>query len=216
MKVVAFNGSPRKTWNTAQLLEKAMEGLASGGAETTLVHLYDLDFKGCKSCFGCKLKGAKSYGKCAIQDDLTPVLAQVIQADALLLGSPVYFWGVTGEMKSFLERLLFPHYRYAREGAAPSLFPRAIPTGFIYTMGAPEARMKECGYDQAIALNQMFLAKVFGRSEAMVSCDTYQFEDYARIDQDRYDEAVKAAQRDRQFPLDCRKAFELGARLAAG
>ena len=119
-------------------------------------------------------------------------------------------------MKSFLERLLFPHYRYAREGAAPSLFPRAIPTGFIYTMGAPEARMKECGYDQAIALNQMFLAKVFGRSEAMVSCDTYQFEDYARIDQDRYDEAVKAAQRDRQFPLDCRKAFELGARLAAG
>ena len=78
MKVVAFNGSPRKTWNTAQLLEKAMEGLASGGAETTLVHLYDLDFKGCKSCFGCKLKGAKSYGKCAIQDDLTPVLAQVM------------------------------------------------------------------------------------------------------------------------------------------
>jgi hypothetical protein len=47
MKVIAFNGSPRKKWNTATLLEKALEGAASQGAETKLIHLYDLDFKGC-------------------------------------------------------------------------------------------------------------------------------------------------------------------------
>lgn len=74
MKVYAINGSPRKSWNTAMLLENALKGAAAQGAETELIHLYDLNFKGCTSCFGCKLKGGKSYGKCAMRDDLTPVL----------------------------------------------------------------------------------------------------------------------------------------------
>ena len=56
MKVMAFNGSPRKTWNTATLLQKALEGAASKGAQTKLVHLYDLKYTGCKSCFACKTK----------------------------------------------------------------------------------------------------------------------------------------------------------------
>jgi multimeric flavodoxin WrbA len=59
MNVMAFNGSPKKKWNTATLLEKALEGAASQGAETELIHLYDLDFKGCISCFACKTRGVK-------------------------------------------------------------------------------------------------------------------------------------------------------------
>jgi multimeric flavodoxin WrbA len=70
---MAFNGGPRKKWNTATLLGKALEGAASRGAETRLFHLYDLDFKGCISCFACKERGGKSYGACAVQDDLTPI-----------------------------------------------------------------------------------------------------------------------------------------------
>jgi len=65
MKVMAINGSPRKNWNTATLLEKALEGAASEGAETEIVHLYDLEFKGCTSCFACKLKGGKSLARCS-------------------------------------------------------------------------------------------------------------------------------------------------------
>ena len=54
MKVMAFNGSPRKKkWNTVTLLKSALEGAASVGAETELVQLYDLDFSGCMSCFSC-------------------------------------------------------------------------------------------------------------------------------------------------------------------
>ena len=60
MKVLAINGSPRKTWNTATLLRNTLDGAASQGAETELVHLYDLDYTGCTSCFACKLKGGKS------------------------------------------------------------------------------------------------------------------------------------------------------------
>lgn len=56
MKVIGFNGSPRKNWNTAILLNKALEGSASLGAETELIHLYDIDYKGCTSCFACKRK----------------------------------------------------------------------------------------------------------------------------------------------------------------
>ena len=77
MKVMAINGSPRKTWNTATLLKKALKGAASQGAETELVHLYDLNFKGCISCFACKTRGGKSYGTCAVKDDLRPILNRI-------------------------------------------------------------------------------------------------------------------------------------------
>ena len=65
MKVMAFNGSPRKKWTTATLLSKALEGAASKGAKTELIHLYHLNFKGCISCFACKTIGGKSYGRLA-------------------------------------------------------------------------------------------------------------------------------------------------------
>jgi len=61
MKVMAFNGSPRKTWNTATLLEKALEGAASKGAETELIHLYDLNYKGCISCLHARQKMEKLW-----------------------------------------------------------------------------------------------------------------------------------------------------------
>jgi multimeric flavodoxin WrbA len=67
--VIAIYRSPRKTWNTARLLEHVLKGATSEGAEIELIHLYDLDFKGCTSCFMCKLKDGKSYEKCAMQQD---------------------------------------------------------------------------------------------------------------------------------------------------
>ena len=119
------------------LLEKALEGAASLGAVTELVHLYDLDFKGCTSCFACRLKGGKSYGQCAMRDGLTPLLDKLRNADAFLLGSPIYFGTVTGEMRSFMERLLFPYLTYTQPPG--SLFGRKIRTAFIYTMNVSEA-----------------------------------------------------------------------------
>jgi multimeric flavodoxin WrbA len=74
MQLIAFNGSPRKTWNTATLLKSALKGASSQGAETELIHLYDLSYKGCVSCFRCKTRGGESYGKCAVKDALTPIL----------------------------------------------------------------------------------------------------------------------------------------------
>ncbi|MCL2063580.1 MAG: flavodoxin family protein, partial [Candidatus Cloacimonetes bacterium] len=66
MKIIAVNGSPRKNWNTHILLEKCLEGAKETGAEAELVNLYDIQFKGCTSCFICKLKG-NSVSKCAMK-----------------------------------------------------------------------------------------------------------------------------------------------------
>lgn len=212
MKVLAFNGSPRKTWNTATLLSKALEGAASEGAETELTHLYDLNFKGCVSCFSCKTKGGESYGKCAVKDDLAPILRKVEEADAIILGSPIYWGTVTGEMRSFMERLMFPYLKYANP--PQSLFPKKINTGFIYTMGVTEEQMKAYGFGQHLGFNAMVLQMLFGASKSLFSYDTYQFEDYSKVVGDGFDPEKKAQRRKEVFPLDCEKAFEMGARFA--
>ena len=179
MKIMAFNGSPRKKWNTAMMLEKALEGAASQGAETSLIHLYDLNFKGCISCFECKTKDGKSYGKCAVKDDMTSIYAMVREADAIILGAPIYFGDVTGEMRSFMERLLFPCLLYAFP--PQTLFPKKISTGLIYTMNAPEEFAQERNYDHIFRTNEEIMQVIFGNAESLISYDTYQFEDYSRI-----------------------------------
>ena len=215
MKIIAFNGSPRKNWNTATLLKKALEGAASQGAETELIHLYDLNFKGCKSCFACKTKGGKSYGRCAIEDDLTPVLKKVEDADAIILGSPIYFGTVSGEMHSFMERLMFPYRPYADpRDPQQSLFSKKINTGFIYTMNATQEQMKEWEFDQPPRYNEKMLKLIFGVSESLFCFDTYQFEDYSKIVAKRFDPEKKAKRRQVVFPKDCQKALEMGARFA--
>jgi len=212
MKVLALNGSPRKTWNTATLLQKALDGAASQGAKTELIHLYDLNFKGCRSCFGCKTKGGESYGRCAVKDDLTPLLKQVAETDALFLGSPIYLGTVSGEMKSFLERLVFPYLTYTDPPA--SLCPKKIRTGLIYTMGVPEHMIEQVGYTRYFQQNEFFVSIILGACESLFCYDTYQFDDYSKVVADRFDVSKKAARRREVFPLDCQKAFDMGARFA--
>ncbi len=213
MKVMAFNGSPRKKWNTATLLEKALEGAASLGAETELIHLYDLNFKGCRSCFACKTIGSRSYGRCAAQDNLTPIFKRIEEeADSILMGSPVYYGTVSGEMKSFLERLMFPYMTYT--DPPQSLFPKKIKTAMIYTMNVTAEGMKAIGLDQHSALNERVLKMLFGSSESLFSFDTYQFKDYSKVVASRFDPAKKARIREEVFPQDCTKAYDLGVRLA--
>jgi multimeric flavodoxin WrbA len=209
--VIAINGSPRKRWNTAMLLEKALEGAKSRGADTELIHLYDLSFTGCTSCFACKLKGGKSYGRCAVRDDLTPVLDRIHNADALILGSPIYFGTVTGEMRSFMERLLFPYLTYT--SPPTTLFDRKIKTAFIYTMNVSEEQMKAAQYTVHMGLNENVLARTFGHAESLCSFETLQFEDYSKVVFSYTDPEARKERRKTVFPKDLEKAFALGTRL---
>lgn len=211
MKIIAFNGSPRKNWNTAILLNKALEGAASRGAETQLIHLYDLNYKGCISCFACKMKDGKSYGRCPVNDDLKDVFRKIEEADALIIGSPIYFGRVSGEMAAFLDRLLFQYLVYSQ--TERSLFPKKIKTGFIYTMNVTEDMFSTMRMDVPVRFNEIALTKVFGSSETLMSFDTYQFDDYSKVVAPMFDPESKAKRRAEVFPEDCRKAFGMGARF---
>lgn len=100
MNIIAVSGSPRKNWNTEKMLASALDGAQSLGAKTKLIRLYDLNFKGCKSCLACKRIGAQR--KCFVKDDLSPVLEELSNADAIIFGSPIYFMELTGVMHSCL------------------------------------------------------------------------------------------------------------------
>lgn len=214
MKIIVINGSPRKKWNTATLLQKALEGAASCGAETELIHLYDLDYKGCISCFACKTLGGKSYGRCTVQDDLAPIFSRIEQADAILMGSPIYWGHVSGEMKSFMDRLLFQYLTYTDPPG--SLFFRKIKTGFIYTMNVTEEIKNEWGYEVNFNRYEIALRRIFGESEYMCSYDTLQFDDYSKVLATRFDPVAKKKRHDEVFPQDCQRASDMGVRLVGG
>ncbi|WP_024345895.1 flavodoxin family protein [Lacrimispora indolis] len=214
MKVIAVNGSPRKTWNTAELLKKALEGAASTGADTKLIHLYDLNFKGCTSCFACKRENSKWVGHCAMKDDLTDVLEEILTSDVLLIGSPIYLWDVTGETRSFFERLVFANLSYDKSHRSD--FAGKISTGFIYTMNITEDMVDQCGYRYIFEAQQRFLTEILnGTSEYLVTADTYQFDDYSKYNASKFDERHKAQVKESLFPVSCQNAFQMGARLTA-
>ncbi len=214
MKIIALNGSPRKKWNTATLLQKALEGAVSQGAITELIHLYDLNYKGCISCFACKTLGGESYGKCVVRDDLASIFSRIEQADAVLMGSPIYWGDISGEMKSFLERWMFQYMTYTNPPGA--LFPKKIKTGFIYTMNVSEEVMREWKYEVNFNRYDGALRRIFGESEYICSFDTLQFDDYSKVLNTRFDPVKKKLRHEEVFPMDCQKAFDMGVRLVAG
>lgn len=214
MSVIAVNGSPRKDWNTATLLRNALEGAESVGARTRLVHLYDVDYKGCTSCFSCKKKGNACGGLCAMRDDLREVLSEVLQSDVLLLGSPIYFGDVTGETRSFLERLLFPNISYDEFGQGT--FTREVSAGLVLTMNCPEQYVERVHYDILVENHTHLMGILKGRCEVLTSHETWQFTDYSAMNAAMFDVDARARRRTEVFPVDCQRAFEMGARLAGG
>ena len=100
MKVLGIVGSPRKEGNTSQLVRQALDGMMGQGVETEMIHLADYDFCDCRGCEGC----SETYA-CVIGDGMQKVYPQLLEADAVVLGSPTYFYDVTALMKAFLDRL---------------------------------------------------------------------------------------------------------------
>ena len=102
MKVVAFNGSARKDGNTAILIKRVLKVLETEGFETELVQLAGEQIRGCNACRTCYNTKDK---RCAIQDDkVNEYISKMLEADAIILGSPVYFSMMTPEMKALIDR----------------------------------------------------------------------------------------------------------------
>jgi multimeric flavodoxin WrbA len=214
MKVLAINASPRKNWNTQKLLDSALEGAKSLGAETEMIDLYDTGCMGCVSCFACKVKNSRTNGVCAQRDDMRPVLEKAREADVILVGSPVYFDMPTAGARAFLERFLFPLDSYnVVDGVRQRFLDKIVPSAFIFTMNCPRDLMAENDYETILSHNEKNMGRLLGYCETLYSCDTYQYKDYSRMDGNMFKEEAKAKHRDEQFPVDLQNAYDLGVRL---
>lgn len=214
MKALFVNGSPRRNGNTAQLLQRALEGAKAAGAEVEMVNLYDhsLNYKGCMSCFACKIKGGRK-GVCSFRDDLQPILERAVGADVLVCGTPVYCGYPTANLRAFLERLIFPAVNYSDFRNPVVLKPKCSAT--IVTMNCPNEEMYRGNrYDVLMDVSGGSLG-IFGPVELLYSFDTLQFGDYNRYDAAMLPADHKAEMHRTQFPKDLQRAFDLGQRLVA-
>lgn len=210
MKVYAINGSPRRNGNTAKMCQAWLDGAKSVGAETELVHLSSLKFTGCKSCFGCKLNGP-TYGTCIVRDDLYELLPKLKEADAIALGTSIYFGDMTALMRSFVERFVFPAFTY--EVGYRSIAPKRFPITMLYTMNVTKDIFDSL-YDERLRFTEeKFIGHTYADREIKRVCafNTYQFGDYSRYNVTAFSEPDKRAWRDTQFPVDLKAAFDDGA-----
>jgi multimeric flavodoxin WrbA len=104
MRALAINGSPRPGGNTEILLKKVLKPLDEAGWETEYLRIGGKPLHGCMACMKCV---EKQNRRCFIEDDLNGYLEKMYAADAIILGSPTYFAGITPELKALIDRAGF-------------------------------------------------------------------------------------------------------------
>ena len=124
-----------------------------------------------------------------------------------MLASPIYFNDVTGELRSFLERLWFPAITYTRERKL--LYPKRLKVGMIFTTNAP-ADFYPKYYDSLVQAS----SRIIGDTEYVAAAETWQFDDYSKYAADMFDVEARRRRHEEVFPQDCRRAYEMGKRLA--
>jgi multimeric flavodoxin WrbA len=112
MKVLAINGSPRKKGNTQLMLDAAREELEKCGIQVEGISLADFDVRPCDGCEKC----TKKHWECHIKDDALALLKRMAASDGLLIGSPVYWGGVTAQLKALFDRSTIPYQTHAMKG----------------------------------------------------------------------------------------------------
>ena len=207
-KIIIIDGGPRKNFNTASMLQKFAEGAKSvcDEIEVKTIRLYGLDYKGCMSCMACKIKG-KASNVCKFKDALTPVLEDIAQADGLVLGSPIYFGDVTGQMRAFLERLAFPWLSYNDYSMTA---PKRMPVVLMETMNGTPERNNSQGYGSM----EYCITTALGEPERLIAYNTYQVKNYDRFELASFSEKAKRQWRDEHWEQDLQKAYEAGKQMA--
>ncbi len=99
-KLVVISSSLRPSSNSELLAKKAEEGAKAAGYETEFISLKGKDIRYCLGCLACQ-----STGNCVIKDDVKPILESVKNADTILFATPVYYYGVSGQLKTLMDRL---------------------------------------------------------------------------------------------------------------
>ena len=206
-EIIAINASPRRNWNTAQLVHAAADG---AGAE--VIDLYALEkYSGCISCFGCKTE--QHFGECVCRDALTPVLQRIRQADGLIIGTPNYLGEASAAFRALYERLIFQYITYELE--RPNANTRPLPVLFIMTSNAGDDAYAPGGFYHALVKNyQDTLARFIGPTKVLIAADTVQVKDYSRFHWTLFDGAAKQRHRDAVFADLLAEARGIGSEMA--
>lgn len=210
MKVIVLNATPRKAGNTSQLLKFAAKGAKEAGAEVEFIHLYDLNFTGCRGCMLCKRKGVERC-HCYWKDDLTPIIDKIFQADAVFIGTAIYLGRPTSRYFELLERLHFCSLSYDDYS---NYFTGKVNVGLFVSMNASqefyERMYKEKFEDYAKELSML------GGEVTLYPCyNTLQVSDYSKFNMASFDEDKKKAIHKEIFPHDLENAYRLGRKLAS-
>lgn len=205
-KIIIIDGGPRKNFNTAAMCEKVAEGVRSVEGDSKIIRLYDLDYKGCMSCMACKVKGRAS-NVCKFKDALTPLLEEIAHADGLVLASPIYFGDVTGQMRTFLERLAFPWLSYNDYSMTA---PKKMSVLLIETMNGTPERNNSQGYGSM----EYCITAALGEPEHLIAYNTCQVKNYDRFELAGFSEEAKRQWRDEHWEEDLHKAYEAGRKMA--
>lgn len=212
-KIILVNGSPRKNGNTAELLKNAAKGAQDAGADAAIINLYALNFKGCTSCFFCKMK-SKPHGTCAMKDDLSPVLEAVKAADAIIMGAPIYFMNLPAGMIAFIERLYFSNYIYSNE--IPTVFPKKMPSALFYTMNMTQSHWEQFGMAQRLGMYERFTENILGvKPKMLYAFNTVQFKDYSKYESSIFNPEEKFAYREKNWAAQCEDAYKIGRELVS-
>ncbi|MBR3444171.1 MAG: flavodoxin family protein [Bacteroidaceae bacterium] len=207
-KIIIIDGGPRKTFNTASMLQKFAEGASavSDTIDVKTVRLYGLNYKGCMSCMACKIKG-KATNVCKFKDALTPILEEIAEADGLVLGSPNYFGEITGQMRAFLERLAFPWLSYNDYSITA---PKRMPVVLVETQNGTRENNNCNGYGSM----EYCITRALGEPEKLTAYNTYQVKNYDRYELAGFSEEAKRKYREEHWEEDLQSAYDAGRRMA--
>ena len=98
-KVLGIVGSPRRGGNTDTLVKEVLAGAQAAGAQTEKIMLTDLEIRPCKGCWACH-----THGECIQDDDLHQIAEKLIDAQVWVIGTPIYWWGPSAQLKAFIDR----------------------------------------------------------------------------------------------------------------
>jgi len=208
---IAINASPRKKMNTSAILHEVIAEIEKSGNTVKSYNLYDLSFKGCLSCFACKREKSPTYGTCVVNDDLKALFEEIKTCKGLVLASPIYFRDVTGEMRVFIERLLFQNMLYSNPPR--STFGKRIKVGIIYTMNVMEEQFNKISLKAHLEGMEGSINLVLGEPKIFYGFGTNQLTDYDGIEYTYINKEERLKRHKEVFPTVLEQARGFGKAL---
>ncbi|HXY62598.1 MAG TPA: flavodoxin family protein [Nitrospirota bacterium] len=193
MKVIAFNGSPRRGGNTEILLTEAVRGVKDNGGDVTTYNLDSLNLRACLNCGKCD-----DEGLCVVKDDMQTIHQEIRSADRIIVSSPIFFFSVSAQTKIMIDRCqAFWAEKYVhKKPVPPGMFGRK---GLLLLVGGMKQNEKNVGFQCAEATVRAFFRTINVQEHHTLAFDAVDkkgaIKDHSTALQEAYEEGKKLVAR---------------------